>query len=288
VATLGTTPDKRFSALLKRAEDEGMNYHDMFVLAASAMKRLGRPPEEAIEIMNEAADKVSRRQPATGEIERAVNFIYQSDVGTGRQWERPSDRVKINRNLIAEFASKGNISELQGRSGPIPTDTKTILNDLYGKDELLHLAPDIYRGDVKSQSEWLSDGVDEMQFICPANFKDRKGGRLAENVDYRKYVVFETDDLPNDWDGQAGLLERLAQVMPLRMVVWSGGKSLHGWYSIETRLKDKVQKFYDLAVQLGGDKAVLRPAQLVRVPNGIRQENGKVQKTIYYDRRRLK
>jgi hypothetical protein len=285
MAKLGASPTKRFSALLKRAESEGMNYHDMMVLAAGTMRRLGKSPEQAIEMMHEAADKVTRRQPAAGEIERAVNFTFQSDVSTGRQWERPSDRVKINRNLIAEFASKGDIGKLQGKSGPIPSDTESILKDLYGGDELLHLAPDIYRGDVKSQSEWLSDGIDEMQFICPANFKDRKGGRLAENVDYRKYVVFETDDLPKDWDGQAGLLEHLGQFMPLRMVVWSGGKSLHGWFSIETRLKDRVQKFYDLAVQLGGDKAVLRPAQLVRVPNGIRQENGKVQKTIYYDRR---
>jgi hypothetical protein len=282
MATLGSTPDKRFSALLQRAEDECMGFHDMMVRAASVMKRLGKTPEEAIELMHEAAEKVTRRQPATGEVERAVNYCYQqSSVGTGREYEKPNV-MKVNQNLIAEFASKGSIAKLRGKSGPIPEDMATILNDLYGENDLLHLAPDIFRGDVKSQSEWLSNGIGQTQFICPAKFKDRDGGRMAENVDSRKFVVFETDNLPQDWDGQAGLIERLAQELPLRMIVWSGNKSLHAWFDSTTRLKDKVQKFYDLAVQLGGDKAVLRPAQLVRMPWGHRQDNAKVQKVLYY------
>ena len=283
MATLGTTPDKRFSALLKRAEAEGMGFHDMMVRAAAVMKRLGKTPEEAIELMHEAAEKVTRRQPATGEIERAVNYCYQnSSVGTGREWEKPSDRVKVNRTLIAEFASKGSIEKLREKSGPIPPDARTILKDLYGENDLLYLAPDLYRGEVKSRSEWVATSMSEAQFLCPSTLKDRDGGRMAENVDLRKYVVFETDNLPKDWDGQAGLIERLAEELPLRMVVWSGNKSLHATFQATTPLKDKIQKFYDLAVALGADRAVFRPAQLVRMPWGQRQDNAKVQKVIYY------
>ena len=46
-----------------------------------------------------------------------------------------------------------------------------------------------------------------MQFFCPCIFKDVETGRLAENVAERKYIVFETDDLPKDWDAQSGLLK---------------------------------------------------------------------------------
>jgi len=198
-----------------------------------------------------------------------------------RHYEKPQV-LKVNRPLIAEFARKGDVSKLRGRSTQIPEDLTAILRDLYGEEDLLHLSPTIYEDKVKSRDEWSPDEVGNAQFICPAKLRSREGGRVQNNVLARSYVVFETDEFENDFDAQAGLIERLAKELPLRMVVWSGNKSLHAWFDATTPLKDKVQKFYDLAVQLGGDKAVLRPAQLVRAPWGRNEKNNNVQKVLYY------
>ena len=56
-----------------------------------------------------------------------------------------------------------------------------------------------------------------MQYFCPCVFKGTEKGRLAENVDRRKFIVFETDERPKDWDGQCGLIERLSQELELVM-----------------------------------------------------------------------
>jgi NAD kinase len=125
-----------------------------------------------------------------------------------------------------------------------------------------------------------------MQYLCPCIFKATEKGRLKENVDRRRYIVFETDERPGDWDGQAGLIDRLAQELPLRMVLWSGNKSLHAWFDGSTPLKDKIQKFHDLVITLGGDRAVLREAQMVRFPWGTNSKTNNPQKVIYYSHAR--
>jgi hypothetical protein len=137
--------------------------------------------------------------------------------------------------------------------------------------------------------EWVEQDLREMQYICPAHLKCRELGRCLDNVDFRRYLVYESDreGLAGNWDGQAGCIDRLSKDMPLKMVVFSGGKSLHAWFDISTRRKDQVQNFIGLCIQLGADPAALRPAQLVRMPGGIRREAGqlqtKEQKVIYYD-----
>jgi hypothetical protein len=110
-------------------------------------------------------------------------------------------------------------------------------------------------------------------------------GRCNANVDFRHYIVWESDreGLASNWDAQAGIITKLAESLPLKMVCFSGNKSLHAWYDCSTRRKDWVQDFLTLCVQVGADQATLRVAQLVRMPWGIRADNGRTQKPIYYD-----
>tara|TARA_R100001163_G_scaffold62911_1_gene54174 strand:- start:3046 stop:3279 length:234 start_codon:yes stop_codon:yes gene_type:complete len=66
------------------------------------------------------------------------------------------------------------------------------------------------------------------------------------------------------------------------MVVWSGSKSLHGWFNVHGRDETEIQRFYDLAKILGADMATRTPSQLARCPWGLR-DNGNVQEVIYLD-----
>ena len=143
--------------------------------------------------------------------------------------------------------------------------------------------------EVKSVAEWTQENLNDMQFICPAHLKCREMGRCIDKVEHRHFLVYESDrdGLASNWDGQAGCIDRLSKDMRLKMVVYSGGKSLHAWFDISTRRKDQVQNFLGLCIQLGADPAALRPAQLVRMPWGIRKEAGEIktkkQKVIFYD-----
>tara|TARA_Y100000593_G_scaffold36255_1_gene70619 strand:- start:878 stop:1792 length:915 start_codon:yes stop_codon:yes gene_type:complete len=126
------------------------------------------------------------------------------------------------------------------------------------------------------------------QFIVPSPMSALTGftqeGRLSkrclQNVGPRAYAVIEFDQ--GNRDRQAGCLKLLAEAFPLAMVVWSGSKSLHGWFNVQGAEESDVLRFYDIANVLGADMATKTPSQLARCPWGIR-DNGNVQEVLYLD-----
>jgi hypothetical protein len=82
-------------------------------------------------------------------------------------------------------------------------------------------------------------------------------------------------------DAQAALLWHLSQYEPLVMVVHSGSKSLHAWFSALGRLEEELSDFMRLAVRLGADATLWRNrSQFVRMPEGIRA-NGAAQPVFF-------
>ena len=123
-----------------------------------------------------------------------------------------------------------------------------------------------------------------MQFICQSTLKDRTAGRNNDNVETQKYLVFETDDLPRDWDSQAGLITRLTQELGLpKMILTTTSKSLHAHWSAEGYSAAQIQKWRDVATMLSGDRQLLTvPCQLVRLPGGTHEKTKLQQKVIFY------
>ena len=78
----------------------------------------------------------------------------------------------------------------------------------------------------------------------------------------------------------AALLLHLAEKAPLALAVYSGGKSLHGWFYCAGIAEEKVSRFFRYAVSLGADPANWNRSQFARMPDGLR-ENGKRQ-TVYF------
>jgi hypothetical protein len=64
--------------------------------------------------------------------------------------------------------------------------------------------------------------------------------------------------------------------------VCSGGKSLHGWFSVWGDPEDAVLKFFQRVVSLGADPATWTRSQFVRMPDGTRQ-SGEKQPVFYLD-----
>jgi hypothetical protein len=74
---------------------------------------------------------------------------------------------------------------------------------------------------------------------------------------------------------------------PYVMLLWSGGKSIHGWVACWHVAESVAVRFFAYACSLGADPACWSKCQLVRMPNGLRSESNKRQEVLYFDTRWL-
>lgn len=113
--------------------------------------------------------------------------------------------------------------------------------------------------------------------------KRKSDGELSahtlDNTGPRQNIVVEFDDGATA-DEQAARHIWLSEYRKLRMVVFSGSKSLHGWYEAKDEADDR--KFMEEAVRLGGDPKTWLKSQFVRLPNGQR-EDGTIQRVEFFD-----
>ena len=136
------------------------------------------------------------------------------------------------------------------------------------------------------------------------NRSGRRSPRCLANTGARRFLVVESD--PTRWndlspalqerfgseetyiaakkDEAAAILSHLAErapCAPLALVVDSGGKSIHGWFYVANRPEGWCKKFFRYAVALGADRMLWTRCQLVRMPNGTR-DNGKRQPVLFF------
>jgi hypothetical protein len=104
--------------------------------------------------------------------------------------------------------------------------------------------------------------------------------RTIENTGPRRFLVVEFDT--GTFDQHAAVLCHLLRYAPLVMVVHSGNKSAHGWFFCAGGQESAVERFFRYAVSLGADPATWTRCQLVRMPDGQR-DNGKRQSVIYFN-----
>jgi hypothetical protein len=113
--------------------------------------------------------------------------------------------------------------------------------------------------------------------------KRKSDGELSahtlDNTGPRQNIVVEFDDGAT-LDEQAARHIWLSELRDLRMVVFSGSKSLHGWYRAQDEQSDR--QFMEHAVRLGADPKTWLRSQFVRLPNG-RREDATVQKVEFFD-----
>jgi hypothetical protein len=120
------------------------------------------------------------------------------------------------------------------------------------------------------------------------------------NTGERTYLVIECDfDARNpEWrdhiarwkkaglevtDACASVLAYLDDYAPMIMAVYSGGKSVHGWFNARGVADKTVHAFMMRACRLGADLATYRnPSQFVRMPDATR-DNGKRQSVFYFN-----
>jgi hypothetical protein len=282
---------------------------------------------EAVELIyRKFEEKPQRRKLQPREVENAVASAFNSSgvkTSTNKYKFTPSESKTSedsywNENL-AKLPAKDQCEEtiktaleeykwsvsLMLNESPLKADQwspQEVLSPLYQPEDLMCTGT-FYHPNVKPIAYWMKNGM-AGDLFCPnpmrcetgINMDGKVSQRCRDNTGKRKFIVYESDDKELSFDQKAGLVKSLWKETgaSLRMVVHSGGKSLHAFFDASDDEKLNWQ-FMSIAVKYGGDPDMYRPEQQARLPNAIRlsKETGRAlldqagnpisQKCLYLD-----
>ena len=243
------------------------------------------------------------RDPVGNEIERAVDLIYGSTPGEpvkSSDWpvfETPLDEVNANikqRNI--EPLSEAEIVAKLGDTPEIDSVQEFIAEFFKGVNQPIYIG-NRYHGIIEHPSTWLNvpEIIEDARYdqvlanpmkrkltaeerVETVTDKDGKvklkyasGGRGLEFAsDKLNVITFEADKIPLEL--QLGVIRYIARHLPLVSLLFSAGKSYHATFS--TKGVDDIHALRLMLVDLGGDGAVMSPAQLTRLGAANRSDNG--------------
>jgi hypothetical protein len=148
--------------------------------------------------------------------------------------------------------------------------------------ELLHAHEQIVPSPMKAQLGLTADGR------MSEHSKEGTGERLFLVVEF-DFARLSPKGKPTVWaplidrceaagltmlDAQAAILERLTRSRPLWLVVFSGSKSLQGWFPCRGESEEELHRWFNTeARRLGADPMTWCKSQFVRMPDGTRAPN---------------
>jgi hypothetical protein len=240
------------------------------------------------------------------EILSAIQYAYEVTPATGtarvRPWPVPNKtlqaecrRLSKRREWSLEKLREASALEVHcdGTTGHKQTKPEWFLAALLGTggdcfgDPLVCVGMGVSKFETAPLSTF-SGQLHLWEFVVPNAMSALEGKRKSDgelsahtldNTGPRQNIVVEFDDGAT-LDEQAARHIWLSEFRDLRMVVFSGSKSLHGWYRATDEASDR--KFMEEAVRLGGDPKTWLKSQFVRMPNGQR-ENGTIQRVEFFD-----
>lgn len=219
------------------------------------------------------------------EIERAIRRAYELT-------EPPASPRELAMPPWPSFNPAAWASRCAGPilfgSEPLAFDPERIIDTLFPGDPLLCLALDTRSALTQPRSRWrgLEAGhqfivANPMSAAIGRTQDGGESGRCLDNAAKQKtYQVVEFDR--GTLQEQAAVLSSLhSAAAPLVLVVWSGGKSLHGWFDVRGLSSYALRRFFRFAVFLGADASLWDACKLVRLPGG-RRPDGRAQPILHF------
>ena len=250
-----------------------LSHHDRIVLPlASIITKHEKDPMKVEQMIEYILRNVSHRPHQPNELRNAIKGAYHRhdnpDLPKNPIKVAPPDPSLKENNL----GQAGLFEKFTLRSDPIPMNAEDALQGLFDPDESIFVQRVVAERSAPmtiKQATAMPD-LSNFQFITYNTFPEQ-ATRAEAQVLGRKYFIHETDDPSLSFEQQLGLIQRLEQIAPLKMIVNSGGKSLHAWFHwIEGYKKD----FLELSQRLGGDPRFKLMNQLCRLPWGTRRKEG--------------
>jgi hypothetical protein len=259
------------------------------------------------------AGAVMRPDKIVSQLERAYNYVEgkskRPSGARARLRRAPSQIIDFE---VVDYVVSNGPKLLELWKWPIEEpQTERVIDTLFPGNPLLCVGLSMSRFDTATRETWRG-ALAGAQFIVPSPMKARlgktQGGRLSahslSNTGPRRFLVVEFDFHPSDpkwafwirkWeegdrsvlDATAALLANLtapgtARVHPLELVVYSGGKSLHGWFYCAGEHQGQLHAFMRRAIRLGADPKTWSRTQFVRMPDG-RRADGRRQSVLYFN-----
>ena len=241
----------------------------------------------------EILDSVQNAYSHRNDIETSIPLLRnQNDIVQFKEeWPEsmPLPKIPKDRRKISDIIRERGPWEIQQIISESPIsisglNSREVLSYLFDKEDLLCTGV-VSRFNVSKLSKIKSFAE---QIVPNPNRKKlarTKNGRLSGHcraaVGKRKFLVIEFDDEKLLHNQQSSLIRYLNKFVggDLRMIVNSGGKSLHAWFKAS---KDEVLnwKFMNLAVSIGADPRMWLPEQFARTPNALRS-NGNTQQCLF-------
>jgi hypothetical protein len=190
--------------------------------------------------------------------------------------------IKNGKNRLVDLWEASRI-----RSEDNAPHTEEIIDRLFPGNPMLCAGAAKHDARTAPRQEWRGR-LQSLQFLVPNPMTAKTGlnkdgqvsNRCLNNTGARHFLVVDFDT--GEIDDHAGLLLHLAERAPLALALFSGSKSLHGWFYCAGVAEAKVSRFFRYAVSLGADPTTWTRCQLVRMPDGLR-ENGKRQAVYFFN-----
>jgi len=245
--------------------------------------RMSRPPNSRGEI----ADTFRKVGLSAG------SFVGALPTKLPRAWAQ---------STADHYAEKGRKTGVVDRSdlwrlSPVPVHqelTEAVIDTLFSPDELICCTRG-FAGAVTAPRKEFTGKLAEFSHLVPSpmckpwglNQEGERSVRCLDNTGPRRFQVVEFDKAPS-LHIQAQMLWGLSEHMPLVLVLFSGKKSLHGWFHAEPRGEAAAQKFHRLAVACRADAQMGVRCQIARMPDVVREDTGAVQGVQYWNPTALK
>lgn len=279
-----------FATWASRPYQDGRGLHvDLFTACIGLLER-GHSEDVVFRFVREAADKVTERTVPDREILSAIAYakirLLDPEKKASNRW--PS----LDPAYRAEVVNRGGfaLDALCNNAARLPQDTATWLRTIYAETDLVCAG---FTG-----TSFLTrprDEVAEMslrhvfEYVNPSPMSARNGltgeGVLSEhclkNCGPKVWQVVEFDT--GQSHEHSAILWHLAHRLPLRIVVYSGGKSVHGWFDVKDVSEDVVHEFFAEAVMLGADPKMWSVCQFSRMPGGTNPKTGRRQEVLIYE-----
>ena len=265
--------DHPLQAWAKKARG-GIEFHQTILDLTLRCPELFPAPEAAAKYCETAANQFARRPLQPNEIQNALTGAYakrNEDPSAPKSPKLPPSPQLIQTHRGRE----GDLDALRISSDLTIRTAGQALAKLYHPTDWICLSKAIDRPEFDFAENWIEKpDLHEYQFIVPSTYTQGCLSKAQQGVQETFWLTHEVDDPNLDLEAQIGLALKLADLLPLQMVVWSAGKSLHAWFDFRSQDPAAKTAFHALSAQLGGDRAMQRPTQPARLPLGTRPGKG--------------
>jgi hypothetical protein len=250
------------------------------------------PANEIVSLLENAVSNCGRHVPRSEIIDAVKNSLvcaWQPAADPARTPAVPKWPTINQEQREAIVRDNGGLVDLWELSRPRIEDSAQhaddVIDHLFAGNPLLCCGLSQFDFDTRCREQWRGE-LARLQFIVASPMtalvgktQDGRNSKHAlSNTGLRRFLVCEFDD--GTIDEHSAILLQLARFAPLVCAVFSGRKSMHGWFFVHGQPEEKVLKFFRHAVSLGADPMTWTRSQFVRIPDGMR-DSGERQ-TVFF------